>query len=319
MIPAAFRNRSVPRAVAPGLPALTLAAALAAALPAFAATPINETRALDPLGSVEIDNVKGSIQVRVWDRPEVRIEGSLGDGVEKLAIEGDKQQLSIKVRYPNRGSGIGFLAGGDKGEPSDLKITVPLRAKLDIDAVSASVDVNGVASRELKIESVSGDVVVAGAPREAQIESVSGDLNLTLNSPKVSAQTVSGDLNLRGRLSGEASVETVSGSVDMAAHESSLNKISGESVSGDLRIAAALTAGGEIGLKTVSGDVRLRLPRNLSAVVRGESFSGDLRAPDAQIQRPKHGPGSSFEQRYGGGNGRVRLETFSGDAVLDLN
>ncbi|QQP95880.1 DUF4097 family beta strand repeat-containing protein [Lysobacter enzymogenes] len=312
MISAAFRNRSVP-------PAAALALALAVALPAFAATPINETRPLDPQGSVEIDNVKGSIQVRVWDRPEVKIEGSLGDGVEKLAIEGDKQQISIKVRYPNRGSGIGFLAGGDKSEPSDLKVTVPLRARLDIDAVSANVDVNGVASRELKIDSVSGDVVVAGAPREAEIESVSGDLNLTLNSPKVSAQTVSGDLNLRGRLTGEVAVETVSGSVDLAAHESSLNKLSGESVSGDLRIAAALNNGGEIALKTVSGDVRLGLQRDLSAVVRGESFSGDLRAPNAQIQRPKHGPGSSFEQRYGSGSGRVRMETFSGDAVLDLN
>lgn len=315
MMSAAFRRRSALRACTGSL----LALALGAALPAFAATPINESRPLDGLGSVEIDNVKGSIQVRVWDRPEVKIEGQLGEGVEKLQIEGDRQQLSIKVRYPNRGSGIGFLAGGDKSEPTDLKITVPLRAKLDIDAVSANVDVTGVASRELKIDSVSGDVAVAGAPREAEIESVSGDLKLTLNSPKVSAQTVSGDLDLRGRLTGEVAVETVSGRVELAVHESRLNKLSGESVSGDLRIDAALADGGEIGLKTVSGDVRLRLPRGLSAVVRGESFSGDLRAPDAQIQRPKHGPGASFEHRYGSGSGRVRLETFSGDATLELN
>ena len=105
---------------------------------------------------------------------------------------------------------------------------------------------------------------------------------------------------------------------ELAVHESRLNKLSGESVSGDLRIDAALADGGEIGLKTVSGDVRLRLPRGLSAVVRGESFSGDLRAPDAQIQRPKHGPGASFEHRYGSGSGRVRLETFSGDETLEL-
>ncbi|MBW8809857.1 MAG: DUF4097 family beta strand repeat protein [Lysobacter sp.] len=72
-------------------------------------------------------------------------------------------------------------------------------------------------------------------------------------------------------------------------------------------------------LETVSGDIRLSLPRSLSANVRGQSFSGDLRAPDAQIQRPKHGPGSSFEHRYGSGNGKIKLETFSGDATLELN
>lgn len=308
------RSRVLRRLPAIGL----LAVALSVALPAFAATPINQSRPLDPLGSVEIDNVKGLIQVRVWDRPEVKIEGSLGEGVEKLEIDGDRQQLSIKVRYPNRGGGIGLLAGGDKSESSELRVTVPLRAALDIDAVSADVDVNGVASRELKIDSVSGDVVVAGAPREAEVESVSGDLRLTLNSSKVSAQTVSGDLDLRGRLSGEVSLETVSGRVDMSALQSRLSKISGNSVSGDLRVEAALADGGEISLETVSGDVRLSLPSNLSATVRGQSFSGDLRAPDVQVQRPKHGPGSSFEHRYGSGNGKIKIETFSGDATLQL-
>lgn len=297
-----------------------LSLGLAAALPALAATPINQTRPLDPLGSVEIDNVKGLIQVRVWDRPEVKIEGSLGEGVEKLEIEGDRQRLSIKVRYPNRGSGIGFLVGGgDSGEPTELRVTLPLQAALEIDAVSATVDVNGVASRELSIDSVSGDVTVAGAPREAEIDSVSGDLRLTLNSRKVSAQTVSGDLSLRGRLGGEVDLETVSGKIDLATHQSQLTKLSGNSVSGDLRANVGLAAGGEISLETVSGDVRLTLPRNLSATVRGQSFSGDLEAPDAQIQRPKHGPGSSFEHRYGSGSGKVRIETFSGDARLDLN
>ncbi|MGH8080424.1 MAG: DUF4097 family beta strand repeat-containing protein [Lysobacter sp.] len=309
------RSRVLRRLPAIGL----LAVALGAAWPAFAGTPINQTRPLDPTGSVEIDNVKGEIRVRVWDRPEVKIEGELGEGVEKLEIDGDRQQLSIKVRYPSRGSGMGLLAGGDKSEPTDLVVTIPLQASLDIDAVSANVDVNGVASRELKIDSVSGDVTVAGAPRSAEIESVSGDLKLTLNTAKVSAQTVSGDMELRGRLSGEAHVETVSGSVDMASRESRLNKISGNSVSGDLRIASALADGGEISLETVSGDVRLSLPRSLSATVRGQSFSGDLSAPDVQVQRPKHGPGSSFEHRYGSGSGRIKIETFSGDATLELN
>lgn len=312
------RSRTAP-GVLRRLPAFgLLVLGLAAVLPAFAATPINQTRPLDPLGSVEIDNVKGLIQVRVWDRPEVKIEGLLGDGVEKLEVEGDRQQLSIKVRYPSR-SGIGLLAGGDKGEPSELRVTVPLRAKLEIDAVSADVDVNGVASRELSIDSVSGDVVVAGAPREAEIESVSGDLRLTLNSPKVSAQTVSGDLELRGRLNGEVSVETVSGRVELTTRESSLTKLSGNSVSGDLRVNTVLADGAEASLETVSGDVRLVLPRGLSAVVRGQSFSGDLKAPDVQVQRPKHGPGSSFEHRYGSGNGKVKLETFSGDVELGFN
>lgn len=297
---------------------LALGLALAVA-PAFAATPINQTRPLDPRGRVEIENVKGRIDVRAWDRPEVKIEGSLGNGVEKLEIEGNRERLSIKVKYPNRGSGMGFLVGGDKSEPTDLKVTLPLRADVEIDGVSADIDVTGVASSVLSVDSVSGDVAVAAAPREARIDSVSGDLTLTLNSSKVSAETVSGDLQLRGRLDGDVDVETVSGRVDVTVRESSLHRFSGNSVSGDIRLATALAGNGEISVETVSGDVQLTLPRNLSATVHGQSFSGDLSAPDAQIVKPKHGPGSSFEHRYGNGSGEVRIETFSGDATLQLD
>ena len=43
----------------------------AVAQPAIAATPINQTRPLDPRGRVEVDNVKGRVEVVAWNRPEV--------------------------------------------------------------------------------------------------------------------------------------------------------------------------------------------------------------------------------------------------------
>ena len=306
------------------LPALALLglAALAGVVtsaPLLAATPINQVRPLAPHGRVEIENLKGRIEVRAWDRAEVRITGSLGAGVEKLEIDGDRERLVVRVKYPNRGSGLGFLVGGDKSEPTDLRLMVPLQANLEIDSVSADIDVSGVASGELSIDSVSGDVLVAAAPREASIDSVSGDLTLTLNRANVSVGSVSGDVRLRGRLGNEVSVETVSGDIAVDARGTALRELSGATVSGDLRVATALAGNGQITLETVSGDVDLSLPRDVSASVRGESFSGDLRATGANISRPKHGPGSSFEHRYGSGSGTVSIETFSGDARLQLD
>lgn len=303
------------------LPVLLIAGVLAAPSlcgSALAATPINETRPLDARGHVTIDNLKGSIEVRAWDRREVRIEGSLGQGVEKLEITGDAQHLSVKVKYPKTG-GLGFFSGSDKSEPSLLRLMVPLQADLDIDAVSADVDVNGMASGELVIDSVSGDINAVGAPREATIDSVSGDIKLILNSAKVSTENVSGDIELRGRLNGEVHVETVSGDVTMSGHESMLRKLSGNTVSGDLTVSTGLASGGRIGLESVSGNLTLRVPANLSAQVQGKSFSGDLVAPEVQINRPKHGPGASFEHRYGNGDGEITIESFSGDARLQFD
>src|SRR5690606_23367843 len=120
------------------------------AFPALAATPINETRPLDARGEVEVSNLKGSIEVRTWDRDEVRITGSLGEGVERLEIGDGGAKLVVRARYPRNSR---------NSEPTALILEIPRHASLDVDSVAASVDVQGVAGAELEIETVSGDVV----------------------------------------------------------------------------------------------------------------------------------------------------------------
>src|SRR5690606_12186751 len=105
------------------------------AVPALAATPINETRPLDARGEVEVSNLKGRIEVRTWDRNEVRITGSLGDGVERLEIGDGGDTLVVRARYPrnNRNS--------RNSEPTMLVLEIPRQASLDVESVAASVDV----------------------------------------------------------------------------------------------------------------------------------------------------------------------------------
>ena len=287
----------------------TLALACLAALPALAGTPIDQTRPLDPRGRIEIENLKGRVEVRAWDRQEVKVTGTLGDGVEKFSMDGDRRNLRIEVKYPSRSG---------RTEPTVLIVQVPILADLEIETVSADIDVHGIASRELSLESVSGDIAANGAPREARIESVSGDIRLVLNSGDVSVDTVSGELSLQGRLNGEVSMESVSGNLRLDNLGERMRSLSAGTVSGDMDLKLALQDGGEIRTESVSGDLLLRLPRDVSCEVSGESFSGELSAPGAKIQREEFGPGSSFQTRYGAGKGDVRIETFSGDATLRL-
>lgn len=291
---------------------LALALLCSLAAPAFAGTPINETRPLDANGTVEIENVKGRIEVRVWDRNAVQITGTLGKGAERLVVEGGGGHLQVEAKYPERG---GWR--GNSSEPSTLLLKVPLRASLEIESVAATVDLSGVAPRELDIDSVSGNVAVAGAPGKASISTVSGNQRLTLNTAgEVDVESVSGDIQLRGRLKGEVEAETVSGNIDIDSSGEALRKLSLNSVSGDAGARAALANGGEIGGETVSGDITLRLSGNLSARVTAESFSGDLQAPGAEVVKEEFGPGKSLNHRYGSGAGQIRIETFSGDFRL---
>ncbi|GAB2517168.1 DUF4097 family beta strand repeat-containing protein [Lysobacter humi (ex Lee et al. 2017)] len=299
-------------------PTITLLATalLLAGNAASAATPINESRPLDARGRVEVENVKGRIEVRAWDRAEVRIEGSLGKGVERLEIQGDRGVLRIKVKYPSRNGVMGFALGDSQSEPTVLRLMVPVRADLDIAAVSADVLAWGVAPARLQIENVSGNTTVAAAPDSAEISSVSGDLDLTLNRANVNVESVSGDIRLSGRLGGEIEVETVSGDLDLNVIGTPVEQLQGTSVSGDMRLRTAVAARARMTLESVSGDIDLRLPSNVSADVRAESFSGSLRAPNATVERPPHGPGANLRKRYGSGDADISIETFSGDAEL---
>lgn len=280
------------------------------AAPALAATPIDEIRPLDARGEVEVSNLKGHIEVRTWDRDEVRITGSLGEGAERLEIGDGGRTLSVRVRYPRNGR---------DSEPTTLLLQIPRRASLDVDSVAASVDVQGVAGDELEIESVSGKVTAIGAPGKASVESVSGDLRLNLNSREIDVESVSGNIVLRGRIAGQVDIETVSGDIDVDTRGERLARLESSTVSGDASVRTGIAEGGRFSFESVSGDVRVVLPRDASARVEARSFSGDIDAPGASVVRKRYGPGASLEHSYGNGTGSIAIETFSGDVRLQLD
>jgi len=223
---------------------LLLAAALLAP-PVLAQTAINETRPLDARGRVDISNVSGRIEVRGWERNEVQITGTLGKGVERLDIDGSREQLNIEVRYP-KSSGW----GGNKAGPTNLVVMVPVRADLDIESVAADVDVSGVAHSE-----------------------------------DVDVSTVSGSIVLRGRLNGDIDAETVSGRIEVIVNGERIRDLSATTVSGRAEVSTALAPAGEISMESVSGSLLLRLPKDVSAQVSGESFSGGLKATGVTIEK----------------------------------
>lgn len=300
----------------PATTATLLVTMLLALAPVRAGSPIDQARALDPRGLVEVSNPKGLIEVRAWNRPEVRITGELGKGVEKLEISGGRDRLRVRVRYPERRGLSRFMLGGEQTGPTTLRLMVPLQADLDLSAVSADVIAWGVAPSKLKVENVSGRTTVAAAPLALDVGTVSGDVRLTVNRARIRVDSVSGDISLAGKPGNEITLESVSGDIDARLEQTPVERFDGVTVSGDMHVRTALAPRSRMKLETVSGDIDLSLPRTLSADVRAESFSGTLRAPGAPVRRTEHGPGASLRQRYGEGDGEISITTFSGDANL---
>jgi DUF4097 and DUF4098 domain-containing protein YvlB len=290
-------------------------ASLALALPALASQPIDQTRAVDATARVEVSNVKGTLTVSGWDRNEVHITGTLGDGSKGLSIEGDHGHLVIKVEPPDQQGMFSWGADTHMGD-SVLDVKVPHGARLKLGTVSADLTVGGIDGDSLEAATVSGEIDIDSRVKRLDADSVSGDMAVAGGSEHAHLQTVSGDIRAHG-LGGEVKFDTVSGNVD--AQIADYRDLDAGSVSGDIALRGSPTAGAHIGVNSMSGDVHLSLPASVSARFDASTFSGSIRSDFGTSTHPEHGPGSHLNVTVGSGDAQVKLETFSGDISIRRN
>src|SRR6187402_2204763 len=87
---------------------------------------IDRKVAADANGEVVISNVSGSIDVRGWDRNEVRVTGDLGSGVERLDLETSGGRTVVKVVLPR---------GNSHDGDADIEVSVPRNSNVEVSAV----------------------------------------------------------------------------------------------------------------------------------------------------------------------------------------
>ena len=276
---------------------------------ALAGTPIQLQHAASATAQVSISNIAGSVNVVGWDRNDVQVSGELGEGAKPLVITGDNDHLSIKVE-PRGGSGWFNFGGDSRMAPTRLELHVPRAASLDVNVISAPLVVDGLAGGKVKINTISGNARINAQMPSLVVDSVSGGIEMSGHAEQASLQTVSGEI-LAPSLGSQATLQTISGRIQ--AGGGPWQKFSLSTVSGDVQLAGGLTAGGNIDIDSMSGDVQLRLPADTSANLHASSFSGKLRSDFGTPTQAEHVPGRSLDARLGGGHGKIRIETFSGD------
>lgn len=279
--------------------------ACALPLAAFAGNDsIDRKIAADANGEVVISNVSGSIDVRGWDRNEVRVTGDLGSGVERLDLETSGGRTVVKVILPR---------GKSHDGEADIEVSVPRNSSVEVSAVSADVSSRGVLGTQ-RLKSVSGEVTADIAGDESEVRSVSGDVTVrgTGKPIRLRVSSVSGNLDLTNA-AGSLDVVTVSGDANVEMGDTS--DVRGRTTSGSLEVRGKLTRDGRVDVEGVSGDIILRLsaPGGFSTEI--ESFSGDINGCLADnVERvSKYGPGKRLNIRTVEAGARVRAKTLSGD------
>lgn len=287
---------------------LAAALLLAPLTSAFAQTAVNRSLPLSSGGRVELSNIAGHVTVRGWDRNEVQLTGSLGDG-QRLDVESSANRVALKVVYPRNSS---------NSRGAVLELRVPRAAQLQTSTVSAAVDVNEVDLRRLQVNTVSGNLIANGRAAEADLTTVSGQIRSQLRTSRLDTTTVSGSINAAGGSGGEVSANTVSGGITLDL--ANVQRLNAESVSGSLGVrSAGLQPGGRVNLETVSGSVSLSLPASTSAQLKVSSFSGSIRSDVGQVQTPRYGPGKNLDARIGGGDGDISIQSHSGSVRVSLD
>jgi DUF4097 and DUF4098 domain-containing protein YvlB len=281
---------------------------------AFASTPINLSKAANPDAHVSIENVKGVVTVSAWDRNQVEVSGTLGEGARPLQIEGSPGALQIKVEAEGASTKSWFNWGNDRSmEGSVLNIRVPKGAHLDIDVVSAPVSIDGTDGGKIDINTVSGRVRANARTPSLSVDSVSGSIDMAGIAQKADLQTVSGDI-VAPSVGGELDAQTVSGRITIGGGP--FQKASVSTVSGDVQLTGDLANNGSLDVDTMSGDVQLQVPSTLSAKITATSFSGDLRSDYGSASKVEDGPGKELKTVAGSGHGKINVETFSGDVRI---
>lgn len=320
-----------------------IVATLASLGPAAAQTAVDRTVATPATGSVEVSNVSGSVRVSGWNRAEVRVTGTLGEGTERLDVTSSGDRVSIRVIIPE---------GRRNVQGSNLEIRLPAGKDLTVRTVSASVVIADV-SGAVDGRSTSGSVRISGSPRAVRATSTSGEVQIDATTGRVEAASTSGNVRVTGQVRESISAESVSGEVDVRAptpellaksvsgdvtisgitRRLSASSVSGsidvrngrlqygsfESVSGNLGFTGELEPDAALNFQSHSGSIRLAIPGSLGARFQVTTFSGDIRNGfGATPERTsRYGPGEELRFSTGNGGALITVKTFSGDVSLE--
>ena len=246
--------------------ALTLTATVAARADSYSfKEPISATHPLRAGGVFSLDNVNGDVEVRTWDRSEVRIEGEKSARTEEelkliqLTIEPTPERIVVRVKLPKRPGG--WFGRSDIRANVRFTITVPADTKLDkVETVNGGVTIDSVRG-SIHASSVNGRVKGLGLTGSARLSTTNGGVEAHVTTlpagSKLDLHSVNGGVTLRlpKDVAATVNASTVNGGVDCDFPITMSGRIKGSKLHGTIG-----AGGAEINVSTVNGGVHIREP-----------------------------------------------------------
>jgi DUF4097 and DUF4098 domain-containing protein YvlB len=245
----------------------------------------------------------GSVEVRSWDKPEVRIE------VDKQAA--DKAQAdAIEVKAEQSGNAITFEAKKPAAAQSLFGLKVSPSAKIIATLPRACNVIARTGDGSISVERIDGSV---------ELNSGDGNLKVVELSGRVKAHTGDGSLTFED-IQGTADIDTGDGSGEVNGRLAALRLRTGD---GTLTVRAdagsAMTEDWE--LRTGDGSVRLELPEAFAANLDASTGDGRVHLEGfaeggGEAAGPGGEPPASVKRPLGAGGKTLRIRSGSGSISI---
>ena len=280
---------------------------------------LSRIEALARDGRVSIQNVSGRIEVRSWDKAQVRIEAVKVS--ESSSGERAKENLDlVTIEIANEG---GFLRIETKYPESrpfgrnvrvhvNYVLTIPDQASLRVKNVSGDIDVRNIGG-DLDFDEVSGDVLIEGAGRSIDGKTVSGDIHLTGANGGVNVKAVSGGITVSA-VKGSVEAESVSGDIDLREIRGAAS-VRAKTISGGIACDTDILPSGRYDFEALSGGIRLVLPAAAAFEIDAETFSGHIDTDFPVTVLGKISP-KALHGMVGSGGAALRVKSFSGTVEI---
>lgn len=231
---------------------------------------------------ITITRVRGSLRVKGWDRPEVRIDADSPNSLE-ASQEGDTLRLDCAagglLRLPMASSIFVKSVSGDaifKSTEGQIEI-YEAKANLILKVVGPTTveRVNGnltakLVQGDLQVEKVGGNLTARQVDGVLKVESVSGNAIVRDAFGDVTVYKVGGNLHVRGLA--HSLTSNAAGNATLRLEPEPLSTIN-VSAKGNIQCRLALETSAEFDLKSSARSIRLRTPE----------FSDTLSTPSHQF------------------------------------
>lgn len=272
-------------------------------------------------GEVNLTNISGHIEVKTWDKGEVKIDAlkiskasTAAKAKENAAkveiiVEKEGNTLKIETEYPDNKK---EWKRDSINVSVNYNLMIPAKAAVKITSVSGSVDLEAIGGAA-KVKAVSGNVTVMKAAKGVDCEAVSGDIVVQDVTGDAYLNAISGKINAEG-IRGSIKASVVSGKIELR-EVSEADKVNANAVSGTITYEGKISRDGRYTLNSHSGSVEMVIPSDSGFEFEATTFSGSIYS-DFEVKISGEISKRKISGVVNNGGAVVKLTTFSGNVYL---